>query len=230
MVCNSTGENAMKKDPSKNWWWKKFLAIDKSDKRRAWFDGHQAVAFHWELARRNWPLSKYPTFKELSKGEYDIAYLELSKKFGGFKSPAVVSHFPYVKYESSRVSFPDKLWNLQDSKNALQKAFWQLIEAARKERGIDEPERSKTGKGAKSRNAGNNARTKGGGQSWTWLELMDNPHGLKRSNDRSHLSAARKRCAELENDFLSVWKVIEEHRRHLKLHPENKVDREPVKW
>jgi hypothetical protein len=209
-------------------WWKKFLAFDKGDKRRAWFDSHQGVAFHWELARRNFPLADYPTFAELKRGEYDIAYLELSKKFGGWKPPAAVDYLPYVKYEECRVSLPHKLWNLKDSENALKKAFWKLIEAERKERGIAEPGTSKEGKGT-SRNAGNRARTKGDGQPWRWLELIDDPHKLG-PNERSHLANARKQMAALKNDFLTVWKKIEEHRIHLARHPENKVDREPVKW
>lgn len=99
---------------------------------------------------------------------------------------------------------------------------------------IAEPEKSKTGKGLKSRNAGNKARTKGEGQPWTWLELMDNPHGLT-SNERSHLAVAREKSRALKNDFLQLWKEIEQHRAFLeRYYRENpqalQIDREPVKW
>ena len=201
----------MKSCNSRNWWWRKFLALDKSNTRRAFFDDSEAAAFHYELGRRNLPLEKYPAFSKLKRGEYDIAYITFSRKFARWKLPVAIL-CDTVTSDKFFVAFPSFHWNLRASKNALLKTFWQQIEAERNQRGIAEPEKSKTGKGAKSRNAGNTARTKGGGQSWQWIELLDNPHGLT-SNERSHLSAARKKLPALKNDFLLLWKEIEEHRR-----------------
>jgi hypothetical protein len=49
------------------------------------------------------------------------------------------------------------------------------------------------------------------------------------------LSAARKKCREIKNDFLLLWKEIEQHRRFSEhyykgIPKEHQIDREPVKW
>jgi hypothetical protein len=219
----------------KNWWWKKFEMIDKGNKRRALFDTSAAAAFYYELARRNFPLKKYPAFTKLNRGEFNIVYHTFGRKFARWNSPAVLIIQDKITSSGDFVAFPSFFWNLRASESALRKTFWQQIEVERNQRGIAESDQSKTGKGAKSRNAGNSARTKGGGQSWRWLELLDNPHGLT-SNERSHLSAARKKMSMLKNDFLLLWKEIEQHRAFLEIYDRGipqalqNPDRKLVKW
>jgi hypothetical protein len=215
----------MKNDPSKNWWWNKIDFQKRDD---------EAAAFYYELARRNFPLKDFPSFKKLKRGEYELVFLNFSRKFAGWKKPLAIHHVGEVYLHEDYVAFPNVTWNLRESKSALQKKFWEMIEAERIQRGISEPAPSKPGKGGKSRNTGNLARTKGEGQPWTWLKLMDNPHGLT-SNERSHLAAARKKRDSLKRDFLLLWKEIEQHRAFLeRFYRENpqalQIDREPVKW
>jgi hypothetical protein len=226
----------MKNDPSQNWWWNKFLNLDKSDQRRRRFDENEAAAFYYELARRNpiFSLKDSPPFTKLKRGEHRIVYQTFSRKFAGWKKPLAMHHVGVVYLHEDYAAFPNVTWNLRESKSALQKKFWEMIEAERNQRGISEPEISKRGKGGKSRNAGNMARAKGEGQPWAWLELMDAPHGLT-SNERSHLSAARKKSREIKNDFLLLWKEIGQHRafleRYFRENPQAlQIDREAVKW
>lgn len=212
-------------DSSKNWWWNKIDFRKRDD---------EAAAFYYELARRNFDLKNYPQFKKLKRGEHVIVFLNFSQKFAGWKKPLAIVHVGKMYLHEDYAAFPNVTWNLRESKNALQKKFWEMIEAERNQRGISEPEISKRGKGGKSRNAGNMARAKSEGQPWAWLELMDNSHGLT-SNERSHLSAARKKSREIKNDFLLLWKEIEQHRAFLeRYYRENpqalQIDREPVKW
>jgi hypothetical protein len=218
----------MKNDPSTNWWWKKINIRKRDD---------EAAAFYYELARRNFDLKKYPSFNKLKIGEHDIAFPFFSRKFAGWKKPLAIVHLEGMDAHGDYVSFPKTEWNLRESNHALQKAFLELIESERIRRGISESEPTRHGKdfkGCKSRNAGNLAKVKSKGQPWEWLELMDNPHGLN-SNDRSHLAAARKKCASIKNDFVLLWKEIEQHRAFLECyyreHPQAlQIDREPVEW
>jgi hypothetical protein len=217
----------MKNDPSKNWWWNK---LDRTDER---FQLYDAAAFHYELARRNFPLKDYPLFTKLKRGELDIVHARFSQKFAGWKPPVAMFHHGKTVLPEGYAMFESVSWNLNASRHALQKEFWNLIAQERIQRGIAEPINGKDG-GA-SRNAGNKNKNKGkGGQPWRWLELLDNPHGLT-SNERSHLSAARSRRDELKNDFILLWKEIEQHRAFLEhFYKENpqalQIHREPVKW
>jgi hypothetical protein len=119
----------------------------------------------------------------------------------------------------------------------LQKLFLEMIEAERIQLKNSEPEptkHSKDFKGGKSRNAGNVARVTGEGQPWKWLEYIDNPTGLT-SNERSHLSAARKKMLKIRKDFRLLWDEIGQHRAFLeRYYRENpkalQIDREPVEW
>jgi len=218
----------MKNDPSKNWWWKKIDFRKRDD---------EAAAFYYELARRNHPLENFPSFNKLKSGEYEIVFQNFSRKFAGWKKPLAIVHVGKMYLHEDYAAFPNTTWNLRESKNALQKRFWQMIEAERIQRGISEPEstkHSKDFKGGKSRNAENVARATGEGQPWNWLELIDNPHGLT-SNERSHLSAARKKMLEIKSDFRLLWDEIGQHRafleRYYREYPQAlQIDRAPVKW
>jgi hypothetical protein len=214
----------MKNDPSKNWWWNQIDFRKRDD---------EAAAFYYELARRNHPLEIFPSFKELKRGEHEIVFRNFSRKFAGWKKPLAIVHVGKMYLHEDYAAFPNVTWNLRESKNALLKKFWEIVEAERIQRGISEPAPGK--EGGKSRNAGNKNKNKGkGGQSWRWLELMDNPHGLT-SNDRSHLSAARKQCRKIKSDFRLLWDEIGQHRAFLeRYYRENpkalQIDREPVEW
>jgi len=214
----------MKNDPSTNWWWKKIDFRKRDD---------EAAAFYYELARRNHPLEIFPSFNKLNYGEHEIVFQKFSRKFAGWKRPLAIVHVGKMYLHEDYAVFQNVTWNLRESKNALQTRFWEMIEAERIRRGISEPAPGK--EGGKSRNAGNKNKNKGkGGQSWRWLELMDDPHRLT-SNDRSHLSAAREKCREIKSDFRLLWDEIGKHRAFLeRYYRENpkalQIDREPVKW
>jgi hypothetical protein len=230
----------MKIQIEKYWWWDKFLAFDRGDKRRSFFDGNAAAAFHWELGRRNFPLKDYPAFNTLRRWEYDIAYIKLSRKFERWNPPVAVfwAGGPMIN-NPGFVAFSRISWNLRASKNALLNEFWKLIEQERTTNGIAEPSASAAGKGGKQRNANNANRTKGEGQPWRWLELLDldlsnEPQRLD-SNERSLKSQAKTKRDSIKLDFLELWKEIENHRIFLadfkKENPRAaKIQFELVKW
>lgn len=213
-----------------NHWWNKFLAFERGDRRRVYFDEQEVAAFHWELARRNFPLADYPCYIELNRGERDIAYIALSRKFARWNPPVVVHQAGRQIDYPDFVNFPALYWNLRASNHSLQKQFLEMVESARKQNGICRTRR----------NANNSARTKGGdGQPWRWIELLDldlscQPQRLN-SNERSHKSQAKMKRDSLQQVFLEVWKEIENHRR---LMPEleksspsaSKIMRERAKW
>ena len=191
----------MKTDNSKYWWWRKFLAAKTDSFPHDFFKEIEAIAFYYELGRRNFPLEKYPDFTKLNSGEFGIAY-ERFKKFARWKPPAALD-FGNQPYEHDGfIIFTHTSWNLRASKNSLQESFWDHIVSARRERGI---------KIEDGHNANNAARTAGGHQPWSWLEMIDRPKGLN-DNDRSKKSVAKTKMREIKNDFIKLWKEIKDHR------------------
>jgi hypothetical protein len=222
------------KTTTKKWWWKTLCALDQNDVRRKKFSEHEAAAFHYELARRNHDSDQFPAYNELLRGECDLVFFQFSQKSAGWKPPVAIHYHGVPPFHDGYVAFPSIGWNLRASKNALLEHFWKIIGDERNRRNIAEPSLNKGEKGRKSRNRNNNARLRGLGQPWRWLELLDNPHNLK-SNDRSKLSQARKKSRVLKKDFEQLWKAIEQHRTFLKqYYNENpqalQIDREPMEW
>ncbi len=169
---NETDENFLAKEV---WWWRLGATHRPLD-----FNFKNSLAFNYELVRREYRNERFVPFHALKVQHFSVIW-PLSDD--PLQQPVFRETYDTNRQKESGWTAPKPClqWNLNASKNALNRAFGLFIQQQRDLQNIPEPRP----------NAGERRKP----LSWLWLELMDladlNIRKLD-DNERGKLSAARK--------------------------------------